>query len=407
MKIEIKLIDEQTYQETQFNYTNSNFLQSSEIAKIQKERHNFLDVHQIQFLSNNKVVGQAIINYQKRFRFFKEAIIIQGPLLDYTNLSLLKDCLEALKLYLKKQNVARFMVQPYLFNDLLNENLEVVKKDVHIDVIQTFKESGFRYELDKENIVYPAQMFIKDLTNFESLAEMQKQFPTMLKRNLKKFEDMRVKVRELNEDELHLFYDILSSTSKRKDFAVASFEYFKMLKKHFKENAKFMLAYLDCKEYVAFLEERIHFFNAKIEQLTSQPETKKTKGLLTDANDKLNSYRKRKKQFDELNITVDILPLSANVYLCYKDEITFILGGSYEEYFAFGGATVLNWDMIQYAFNNNYKIFNFFGTIEVDKLQESSGNFNFKKQFGGNLAILSGTYYYTISPIMKLIEKIK
>ncbi|NEW62502.1 peptidoglycan bridge formation glycyltransferase FemA/FemB family protein [Granulicatella sp. zg-ZJ] len=407
MSVIVKKVTDEIYKQSQLNYSTSNFLQSTEIASTQLERRNFLDSQRVVFEKNGHVIGQAIINIRKRYRFFKEAIILQGPLLDYTNMDIVKECFEALEIYFKHEKVSRFMIHPYLIQQQIDTSLNIVKDNQYNDVIDYLTSCGYVHTVHSEDTVHVVgQMFVKPLHQYDNEEAIYDAFSNALKRDLKKFDESHVKVRELQEDELDTFYRILVSTGGRKGFAVQPFLYFELLKKYFKKDARFMLAYLDCKAYTDYLQNKIDAFQNRIVELESSPLSKKTKGYITDAKDQLQSYVKRQEQFEQLHVTETFLPLSSYLFMCYGQEVVSILGGSYREYLNFGGSTMINWDMIRYAYREN-KDYNFYGTIEVADSQNKTGNFNYKRQFGGELNVLIGSFTKTINPLMHLVEKIK
>ena len=89
---------------------------------------------------------------------------------------------------------------------------------------------------------------------------------------------MNVKVEELSEDNLNQFYDILVRTAERKGFSVHPLAYFQDLEMNFGKSAKFMLAYLDCPAYLAYLDENIKSFVAKIQALKDGQQKKTNQG---------------------------------------------------------------------------------------------------------------------------------
>ena len=118
-------------------------------------------------------------------------------------------------------------------------------------------------------------------------------------------------------DELPEFYDILEKTSERKSFFIQPLEYFETIKAEFGENAKFLKAYIDCEEYTKYLDDNIALFENRIAELSERGQSKKTKGLITDAKDQLGSYQKRKREFEALNITTPTVNLSSYLFMCY------------------------------------------------------------------------------------------
>lgn len=405
MSIRVKCVSFEDYQNTQVTAKCANFLQSAEMAKLQESQDYIEKVEALVFERDGLRVGQTIVVYKKSFRIFKKALLLHGPLVDYHSLASLTELLEALILYLRKKNIATLSIHPYLANLIRNEKLENIEVDIASDVLEVFETLGFEHSLDSEQSLVVNQMFVKSIERFASSDEIHAAFSPSLKRDLKKFTDMNVKTEELDEHQLDQFYDILSRTAERKGFSVHPLVYFQNLKKCFGESAKFMLAYLDCPAYLAYLDKNIQSFEAKIQALKEGPQKKRTKGQIADAEDQLRSYYKRLEQFKSYQIKTDKLPLSAYLFMDYGPEIVSFYGGNDEAYLNFGGAVLLHWEMIKYAKSKSKKRFNFYGTIETEAASSGKGNFNFKRQFGGQLETLVGSFDKTLNPFYDIFKK--
>lgn len=405
MSIRVKSVSFEDYQNTQVTAKCANFLQSAEMSKLQEGQDHIEKVEALVFERDGLRVGQTIVVYKKSLRIFKKALLLHGPLLNYHSLDSLTELLEALILYLRKKNIATLSIHPYLTNLIRNEKLENIEVDKASDVLKVFETLGFEHSLDSEQSLVVNQMFVKPIENFASSDEILAAFSPSLKRDLKKFTALNVKIEELDEHQLDQFYDILSRTAERKGFSVHSLVYFQNLKKCFGKSAKFMLAYLDCPAYLAYLDENIQSFEAKIQALKEGPQKKRTKGQIADAEDQLRSYYKRLEQFKSYQITTDKLPLSAYLFMDYGSEIVSFYGDNDEAYLNFGGAVLLHWEMIKYAKSKAKKRFNFYGTIETEAASSGKGNFNFKRQFGGQLETLVGSFDKTLNPFYDIFKK--
>lgn len=405
MAFKLKEITLEKFKQRQYDFSCSNFLQSAQTGHCQKERPVYIETEIFEITKDNEFIGQFIINYRKKYKFLKSAVIYHGPLLDYSKLDDFKEALKIIENHVKKK-ANQLIITTYLPNKILNEKFEVTST-LNDGVVDILKNNGFNQYVDIASANSIGQIFVKPLKEFNNIEEIYNSFPNSLKRDLKKFSESHVKVRELAYENIDEFYDILEKTSKRKNFIIHPFKYFQLLKQYFGKDVKFMEAYLDCIEYKKYLNDNIESFNKKIEELSTQAQTKKIKGYITDAKDQLGSYIKRLNQFNELNITKDTLPLSSYMFMCYGKEVITVFGGSYDEYINFGGSTILNWEMIQYAFNEGYERFNFYGTIEANQVKNATGNYNFKKQFGGELIVLTGTFTKNYGPLIKIIQKFK
>ena len=407
MSIEIKPITIEEFASRQLDFDCMNFQQSAEMALCQSARAVYLDTETVQILKDGQFIGQSIINYRSIFRFFKEACILNGPLLDYSAMSKeeLKDVFYALQKYLRKK-CDEIRINPPLVHFVLDDELETMET-LNENVKSAFDELSFKNYVDRNCSESIDQIFVKSLKNYSSFDEISGELSSSFRSSIKKFSESCVKVREMGENELGDYYKIYSDTAERKHFPLQTEEYYVLLKKNFGDKAKIMGAFLDCREYENYLSSNISMFENKIAELELSKQSKKIKGQLNDAHDRLRSFIKRKDDYHKLGISEDIILLSSYVLVCYGKEVIIMSGGSEEKYLNFGGSTLINWEMIRYAFENGYERYNFHGTIETDQITKAKGNYHFKKNFGGNLQILLGSFIKNVNPILSLIKCIR
>jgi len=407
MSIEIKPITIEEFASRQLDFDCMNFQQSAEMALCQSARAVYLDTETVQILKDGQFIGQSIINYRSIFRFFKEACILNGPLLDYSAMSKeeLKDVFYALQKYLRKK-CDEIRINPPLVHFVLDDKLETMET-LNENVKSAFDELSFKNYVDRNCSESIDQIFVKSLKNYSSFDEISGELSSSFRSSIKKFSESCVKVREMGENELVDYYKIYSDTAERKHFPLQTEEYYVLLKKNFGDKAKIMGAFLDCREYENYLSSNISMFENKIAELELSKQSKKIKGQLNDAHDRLRSFIKRKDDYHKLGISEDIILLSSYVLVCYGKEVIIMSGGSEEKYLNFGGSTLINWEMIRYAFENGYERYNFHGTIETDQITKAKGNYHFKKNFGGNLQILLGSFIKNVNPILSLIKCIR
>ena len=407
MSIEIKPITIEEFASRQLDFDCMNFQQSAEMALCQSARAVYLDTETVQILKDGQFIGQSIINYRSIFRFFSEACILNGPLLDYSAMSKeeLKDVFYALQKYLRKK-CDEIRINPPLVHFVLDDKLETMET-LNENVKSAFNELSFKNYVDRNCSESIDQIFVKSLKNYSSFDEISGELSSSFRSSIKKFSESCVKVREMGENELGDYYKIYSDTAERKHFPLQTEEYYVLLKKNFGDKAKIMGAFLDCREYENYLSSNISMFEDKIAELELSKQSKKIKGQLNDARDRLRSFIKRKDDYHKLGISEDIILLSSYVLVCYGKEVIIMSGGSEEKYLNFGGSTLINWEMIRYAFENGYERYNFHGTIETDQITKAKGNYHFKKNFGGNLQILLGSFIKNVNPILSLIKRIR
>lgn len=405
--ITVKPIDSQTFKEHQGEFACSNFLQTTEMYEVQSLATHLDGCEQVGFFDGEALVGQANVIYRTRFHKFEEAMVLHGPLLDYENQQLVLDAFMALDYYMKLKKVASVQVFPYVLNSLYNQDLESIFEDKHAELKQALQKHGYSHEFDTSQSTVINTMFVKPIVGFENIEEIHDGLNLKLRQHLKKAEQSHIKTKCLGLDELGEFYDILESTGDRKGFVSQDIEYFKQIKEHFGDKAQFLLAYLDVPAYAQYLSENIERLKDEIAELEAGPQKKRTKGQIANATTALNSFVKRRENLEEMNPQGDTIPMSSYLFMCTDSEVVSFAGGNYEQYMNFGGANVLHWEMIKYCFENGIPAFNFYGTIETDQAKEGRGNFNFKKNFGGELRVLIGEFSKDFDGAYKLIKKIK
>ena len=413
--MQVQLITAEVFEQHQESFKSANFLQTKQMAEVHGQRSVFEEVFFIAWTEGNEWIAQGLVTIRRRFKFFKEAVMIQGPLFAEDKLAQLPQMLESLESFLKEQGIARVEMNPYMMNKVLNESLEVIEEFRYPELLANFEQAGYDRFLDLDGRVVMGQLFKKDLSVYEDSEAIYKDFSNALKRDLRKAVESHITIRELELDDLEIFYSILSETSIRKGFRVQDFSYFQQMKEAFKDKVKYMVAFLDVNAYKAYYNERIEFFTNRVEELEKElavrevegKHVKKTRGLITDAKDQLASYQKRKTTFEALDIHNPMLALSGYLFMCYGDEVISVVGGSHEEYLNFGGSSLLNWEMMKYAKDNGFKYYNFFGTIETNQANQNEGNFNFKRQFGGRLVQPVGNFTKALNPLLAFIAKFK
>ena len=172
MSIEIKPITIEEFASRQLDFDCMNFQQSAEMALCQSARAVYLDTETVQILKDGQFIGQSIINYRSIFRFFREACILNGPLLDYSAMSKeeLKDVFYALQKYLRMK-CDEIRINPPLVHFVLDDKLETVET-LNENVKSAFDELSFKNYVDKNCSESIDQIFVKSLKNYSSFDEI-------------------------------------------------------------------------------------------------------------------------------------------------------------------------------------------------------------------------------------------
>lgn len=408
--IYIKEVNPEEFIVIENDFQGKNFIQTGEFALMQRNRQLKKDYTCLTIHLDKKLVGGMVYGTQKRYKFFTEALVVHGPILDYSlEESVLTEIFKAIKDYFKKSKVSSLTVAPYIIAKRRDADLQLITDAENSGVIKAIKCAGFEH-LGITSEIFPIlnQLFIKDLEGIETEEDLLNSLDPKTKRAINKNLEYNVEIRELSYEEVPNFYEIEKSTSERKGFNLQELEYFQSVKREFGDKAVFIYTTMNFPEYIAKIQKTIDEIDEELEKYQAMEQrakiARRVKTLKSDRNDFVTKLEKTKATNPEGK---EILPLSS--IMCYDvgDEIIYFAGGSYPEYLRFGGAASSIWHMLKYAVEKKKKIFNFYGTMEVDDAHSNTGNFNFKKQFGGQLVNLVGKFQVHYSPLFKVISKVK
>lgn len=104
------------------------------------------------------------------------------------------------------------------------------------------------------------------------------------------------------------------------------------------------------------------------------------------------------------------------MFMLYGDEVVYLFSGSDEKYMKeFNAQYAIQWHMIKYAAEHEYKIYNFYGIHGLpDKSDPDYGIYDFKKGFGadyGRIVELLGTFELPVNKpfyyLHQLLSKLK
>lgn len=343
-------------------------------------------------------VGSALVVYYQYKKIFRMAQVLYGPSIPVKHLNLLEDILKALKKYVfSSWRVQILKINP-LFPKYIYQDIERIK-EASVQEEASLKKLGFK-RLEKEwyeDASIPLRCIysrILEPRNFEDFLET---LDIGLKQSIKKANDMQVKVRMLERQELGIFNEMLQETLDSKDSVVrvrpeqnlAFFDYFK-------EDIYFPLAYIDVKETLKTYAEQKHILiqkQSELDQKYENHEHKKYKNLSRD----LEDQRKRleKLSFVLENLKVDELPLASSCFIASGQDFIHFLAGAPKKYMQYQGMAAIHNHMINIALKRGYRYYNLYGCS--DQLNEEDIHFGliqFKRNFKGNFEEFLGTYVF-------------
>ncbi len=406
--IKFSILSDDEYQKYAKNHPQKNFFQSLYMKEllIKENREVFL----VGLKDNNKIICATLLASSCCFFKYKTYEALKGYLIDYNNFELVKLFTTKIIEFIKRHNGFRLIIDPYIIKQRRDIDGNIIdNKNNNLDVINNLLSIGFK-SIDNAQVNLNFVLDINNKKCDELLKNMQSSTRNNINKTINKY---KLVIEELNYDDLYIFKDITTNTSKRRNFKDRKLTYYQNMYKIFKNDIKVLISKLDCLKYLMTLKEENEKLLDKLNTLSDSTSNKKKKESI-----RKNIINNDKKIVEVTKLYAKngrYIILSGAMFILYGDEIIYLFSGSYIEYMKYLGQYILQWEMIKYACNNNYKRYNFFGVKELNKDGKDYGVYEFKKGFNGHVEELLGAYeiktnniYYLfklLSGIKKLFKK--
>ncbi|MGJ9881367.1 FemA/FemB family glycyltransferase FmhA [Staphylococcus aureus] len=371
------------------------------------------DVHLVGVKDDNgQVIAGCLLTEARTLKFFKYFYTHRGPVMDYTNQSLIAFFFKALTSYLKKHNCLYVLVDPYLIENLRNADGEIVKSYDNRAFVRTmdklgYKHQGFPVGYDSmSQIRWLSVLDLKDKTEDQLLKEMDYQ----TRRNIKKTYDIGVKTKTLTIDETQTFFDLFHMAEEKHGFKFRELPYFEEMQKLYDDHAMLKLAYIDLNEYLKTLQLKQQQLTAELsgveEALEESPNSKKNKTKRTQLEQQLNSNkRKIDNTIEQIEQDGAVLNLASALFIYNEHEVYYLSSGSNPKYNAYMGAYHLQWEMIKFAKAHHIDRYNFYGiTGDYSESSEDYGVQQFKKGFNAHVEEYIGDFIKPIKPLLYKVQ---
>ncbi len=404
--MEIIKIKEQDFNDISKKFNNVTFHQTSNWAKL-KSYTGWKPLYLGLKDEDIKVCGLFLLKKMPLLNSYI-AYCPRGYLMNFEDIKLLKQFNKLLIPYLKKENIFELIIDPYVLLNQRDIDGNIINNsfDNHY-IVDTLKEIGYKhsgFNLNYENL-QPRFLFrlnIKDKT----IEEIVNGFKKEAKRRANKKDFFAIDVRELKEDEIEIFKDLMNKTSSRRGFVDRSLGYYKQMYKALSENKilRYMVAEIDIDKCKVNAENEIAKIEKRVDKLKLHEEA--NKGRIKEELVTINSNKKIIEQLNKLEKERGkIVPLSSVCLMSYGKEAIMLLAGNDEEYLQhFNTSNIIVAELIKLCKKEGYDYYNFYGiTGNFDPKNESYGLYAYKKQYGGEVVELIGQFEYIINPFMKKI----
>lgn len=397
-------LTEQEFQNFVDTQSNKNFFQTIMMKK--KLECDGTKVYLVGVKENNKVIAASLIAETPQ-KFLGKATFeaYKGFILDYHNKELLKFMTDNVKEFLKERNGLKLIIDPYIPAVSRNMEAEITDEFDNRDIIDYLHTLGYK-DSQSSQVKWTYCLDINGKTSKELFNDFRSSTRNNINKTLTKYD---LNIRTLSKDELKEFKTITSDTCDRRSFSDKSLKYYEEMYDCFKDDVTFKICEINLKNYIQKLEDSNKEMASKLEELSDSNSNLKKKEVMKK--DIEHNNKKIQEAKDLKQKKGEIIPLSAAMFILYGDEIIYLFSGSYAEYMQFCGQYRLQWEIIKYAADHNYKRYNFFGIQDVfNPNGKDRGVYEFKKGFGGYVEELLGAYELSLSPantLFNILKKIK
>lgn len=418
----LEIISEKEYANFIQKQKDSLFFQSIEWAKF---KGNTGWSYELVGLKKDKKIKAAAMLLGKKVPFLKKKFYYspRGFVLDYNDYDLIKTFSKLLKKYLKEKNALFLKINPYVKYQQRDKNGDIISNKNRDELIKLLKNNdykhyGFYKKSEEKKELEPRWLSVLELESKsvdQILSEMRSTTRWLINKSKKNF----ITIREAGYEDLEEFKNIMDHTAERRNFENRPLVYYQEMYKELKKSNiyKLLFANIDLISLKKSYTDEISHLDTRISNIKGNPKKKNQVLEFESQKESLNRYIK---QIDSEIQNYGENPLiSAGLYLSYGDQIVYLLGASYKEFMNYGAQYLMQYRMIEYAKENNYKKLNFYG-IDGDFRKEAKhyGLFDFKRGFNADVVELIGEFdlvcnkfYYYLYIFMfnayKLLKKVK
>lgn len=418
----LEIITEKEYTNFVENQKDSLFFHSIEWAKF---KGNTGWSYEFIGLKEGKKIKAAAMLLGKKVPFLKKDFYYspRGFVLDYDNYDLIQKFTKLLKKYLKEKNILFLKINPYIEYQQRDKNGDIISNKNRDKLIKFLKNNGYKHygfykKVEEKKELEPRWLSVLSLESKsldQILSDMRSTTRWLINKSKKNF----ITIKEASYDDLGDFKNIMDHTAERRNFENRPLIYYQeMYKELTKSNIyKLIFANIDLNSLKKSYIDEMTRLDTRINNIKDNP---KKKNQILEFESQKESLNKNINQIDKEIENYGEKPLiSAGLYLSYGDQVVYLLGASYKEFMNYGAQYLMQYKMIEYAKENNYKKLNFYG-IDGDFSKESKhyGLFDFKRGFNADVVELIGEfdlvvnkfYYYLyifMFNVYKLLKKIK
>ena len=413
--MEFSILNEKEFETIALKLPCSNFHQTVKWGKL-KEKNGWIP-HFLGVRKNKKIVAATLLLEKKIFKRFSIFYAPRGYLIDFKEKEILKFFTEEIRKFAKAKSGIFVKIDPYLIYKERDIDGKIIPNGIdNSDAVENLKALGYihtGFNLKHENM-QPRWAFalnLEEKSKEEILANMKSKTRQLIRKN----ERCNIEIREIDEEELAIFKDIMNHTSERRNFIDRPFEYYKNMLEILQDNAKIYIAELNIENLLEKTKKEVEDNKKIISEKEIEIEQKNKNINIDKTKKKIEELKTTNKKLSEKIIhyqkIIDTdgkrIILGGIIYMIYNKEILSLFGGCYDKYKEFLSFYTIHWEIIKYAIDHGYTKYNFYG-ISGDfenKDDELYGLYDFKRGFGGNVEEYIGEFDLIINKPMYFFYK--
>ncbi|WP_142059968.1 peptidoglycan bridge formation glycyltransferase FemA/FemB family protein [Pseudarthrobacter sp. B4EP4b] len=400
--LEFALLSDSEFEAFAVKHPQNSFLQSVDFARFQRARGQQVELFGIR--RGGELVAAGKLNYTTTRLGYTVCECAKGPLMDYTDIELVRDVVGLLRRRAAERKAAELRISPnlkYIARD--EDGAEHPEVEDNRPLVSRLSGLGFQHQGLEMNFVNVNWMFIKDLTGIKDAEELIMGTSYRTRKAIRKAEKNGVFLEQATLETLDEFYGALSKAGDEKGFVYRERAYYEhLLRTTSPEFTKLMMAKIDIPAYRKSITERMAAESATAAELRREVEetgSKKKANRLKVVQDLVDSYERSLTDIERFPDSVGVATVAAIHFVCYGDEVVCVIGGTVQDYIYFNGATSLYWGMMLHALEKGYPRYNFYGTFGISgQDEEGHGGYEFKKGFGGEVVQLVGDFVMPVRP---------
>ena len=385
------------------------FPQSAEYNFMTNNSNNGLKTKILAVKENNKILAYGTFIYFQYKKFFYKVTAQFGPIMNYSNIELVKFYMTELKKYFSKDfRVLSVRVNPFI-NEKYFKDIEYISENQDANkvakILNDLNYIPMNADLFTNPTLPPRCVFSKSLDENITESNLLKNVSQIARYTINRTIKEGVLVREIdifNENDAKIFDEINRATENRINFEIRDNTYFKSLKNYIGDKARYLISYIDCDQFIetttntiATLEKERDDLKEKLDQ--GKVNAKKATNRLKEFDENIGIWYKKIEKIKELKSeNGNIINLSCASFIESGQDLIYFTSGAISKFHRYEGPYAILFHMMKYAINNNFKYFNFFGTSKdfTSETANDYGVLQFKRHFNGNIEYFMDNYEF-------------